>query len=351
MAWVSLIVFLSTCPGMAQSDAPAVVVEPVQQSTFADTLEAVGTLRAAETVVISSTVTEQVERIGFDDGDRVTRGQMLIRFEAREEEARFDEAEATIGIAREEMERARRLFDRGALSESELLSRQRDLALAEAQIQSSRVQRSDRVIRAPFDGVVGLRQISVGAIVRPGDPIVRIDQTDTLNLDFPMPATRLSALAPGQTVTARASARPDRVFSGEVTTLDSFIDPVTRSVLVRAELDNQDGLLKPGMLMTVEVASAPREALLVDESAVVPFGRDVSVYRIVERDGEQVVLQTPVTLGNRRPGQVEILSGLSVGDLVVTHGTLKVRPGQTVEPIRVDPGEDALARYLEIQGG
>lgn len=345
---------LVATPSHAQTPGPApvpVVVEAVRQAAFTDRLEAVGTLSAAETVVISATVTEQVEAIGFDDGERVERGQMLVQFEAREEGARIDEAEASLRIAREEMDRAQRLFDRGALAERELQTRRRDLALAEAQAQSARVQGTDRVIRAPFDGVVGLRRISVGATVRPGDPVVRIDQVDTLNLDFPIPATRLSSVSPGQAVTARASARPGEMFQGVVATLDSFVDPVTRSVLVRAELDNADGRLKPGMLMTVDVQSAPRNALLVDEGAVVPFGRRMSVFSVVEEGGRSVATQVPVTLGARRPGEVELLSGVSPGDLVIVHGTMKVRPGQTVDPVRVEPGEDALARYLDAAKG
>ncbi|MGB6231271.1 MAG: efflux RND transporter periplasmic adaptor subunit [Litorimonas sp.] len=333
-------------PAAAQPALTPVIVQPAERDTVFDRLEAVGTLGAAESVVISATVTEQIEAIGFDDGERVSRGQMLVRFEAREEGARIEEAQASARIAQEELDRAERLFERGALAERELQVRRRDLALAEAQLQSARVQGSDRVIRAPFDGVVGLRRISMGATVRPGDPIVRIDQIDTLDLDFPVPATRLFAVGTGQRVVARASARPGELFEGEVRTVDSTVDPVTRSILVRAEIDNAEGRLKPGMLMTVEVETAPRTAVLVNEGAVVPFGRDVSVLRVDERDGEAVVMQVPVTLGARYPGRVEVLDGLAAGDLVITHGTMKVRSGQSVDPVRASPGEDALARYL-----
>ncbi|MEL6687846.1 MAG: efflux RND transporter periplasmic adaptor subunit [Pseudomonadota bacterium] len=339
-------------PMLAMARQPTgVIVESVQSETFVDRLEAVGTLRANESVTISAIVTEQVSYIGFDDGERVTRGQVLVRFEAREEGARIEEAKTSERIAREEMDRAQRLYDRGALSESVLQTRRRDLALAESQVQTASVQGSDRVIRAPFDGVVGLRQISVGATVRPGDPIVRIDQVDTLNLDFPIPETRLPAIAEGQTIMARASARPGQDFEGTITTLDSFIDPVTRSVLVRAELDNSDGLLRPGMLMTVEIESAPRQALLINEGAIVPFGETVSVYKVTRRNGQEIAERTLVQLGTRRPGQVEIISGVSAGDLIITHGTMKISDGQAVRSVTVQPGENALARYLEITAG
>jgi membrane fusion protein (multidrug efflux system) len=348
LLWVGL---ASPESAFAQSSPTSVIVERARTASFSDRLEAVGTLTAAESVSISATVTEQIEYIGFDDGDRVEKGQVLVRFEAREEGARIEEAQASVRIAREELDRAQRIFDRGALSERELLERQRALALAEAQIASAKVQRTDRVIRAPFAGVVGLRQISVGAIVRPGDPIVRIDQVDQLNLDFSMPATRLSALQPGQPIVATASAWPGQTFEGDIKTLDSVIDPVTRSVLVRAELTNPDGVLKPGMLMTVQVQSAARSAILIDESAVIPLGRQTSVLRVVQRDGQSIVMQAAVTLGARRAGEVEVLSGLSAGDLVITHGSMKVRPGQPVTTVEVGPDEDALARYLETQDG
>ncbi|MGB3456081.1 MAG: efflux RND transporter periplasmic adaptor subunit [Litorimonas sp.] len=347
----ALVAIGAYAPALSQSGGmpPEVIVQTATQTEFFDRIEAVGTLRAAESVLISANVTETVRRIGFDDGEQVRRGQMLVQFDASEEDASVAEAQAAVSIAREEYERAQRLFDRNALAESELLARGRDLSVAQARLDGATAQGSDRVIRAPFDGVVGLRTISRGATVRPGDPIVRIDDISELNLDFPVPATRLTTLQPGMRVTARASALPERTFEGDVQTIDSFIDPATRSVLVRAVLPNADGVLKPGLLMTVEVRSAPRRSVTVDEGALVPSGREAAVYVVgpAEGDGTAVVERRPVVTGARRVGEVEIVSGLRAGERVVTHGTLKVRSGASVRPVSVNDADGSpLGQFL-----
>ncbi len=337
---------------LAQGGPPSVIVETAALTEFVDAIEAIGTLRAAETVQISATVTERVSQIGFDDGQRVVRDQILVEFEAREENARIREAKTAVEIAQREYERAERLLSTNTLSESAYLVRQRDLAVAQAQLESASAQISDRVIRAPFDGVVGLRTISVGATVTPGDPIVRIDDISNLNLDFPVPATRLTALQPGQTIVAIASALGGEPFRGAITTIDSFVDPATRSVMVRAAIPNPQGRLRPGLLMTVDVKSAPRRSVTVNEAALIPFGAQLSVY-VVRDDGDgAVVEQRAVQTGARRAGEVEILAGLETGEAVITHGAMKVRPGSSVTPIIAD-GDDssALAQYLDQTGG
>ncbi|MEM7731910.1 MAG: efflux RND transporter periplasmic adaptor subunit [Pseudomonadota bacterium] len=332
----------------AQSAPPRVIVETAQTTEFVDRLEAIGTLRAAETVQISASVTEVIREIGFDDGQVVNRGQVLVELEHAEETAMVDEARAALDIAEREFERARALLDRDTLSESVLQERQRDLSFAEAQLAGALAQEQDRIIRAPFDGVVGLRTVSLGATVRPGDLIVRIDDVSELNLDFSVPATRLASLAPGQKVTASTSALPGETFIGEIQTIDSFVDTITRSVLVRAVVPNSDGRLKPGMLLTVIVDASPRGSVTINEGAIIPLGREKTVFVVSNGSDGLVAQRRVVALGARRAGEVEILSGLEPGEQVVTHGTLKVRPGQTVTPVEVDRGNgSALSQFLD----
>ncbi|MEL7011886.1 MAG: efflux RND transporter periplasmic adaptor subunit [Pseudomonadota bacterium] len=337
-------------PGFAlgQDQGPRVIVEVAQNTEFVDEIEAIGTLRASESVQISANVTETITMIGFDDGQSVSAGQILVELEHGEESALVAEAEAALDIASQEFERAAALLDRATLSQSVMQSRQRDLSFAEAQLARALAQENDRIIRAPFDGVVGLRTVSLGTTVRPGDPIVRIDDVSELNLDFAVPATRLATLAPGQRVRAVSPALPDESFSGEIQTIDSVVDTTTRSVLVRAVIPNPDGRLKPGLLMTVNVDAAPRTSVTMNEAALVPSGPDLSVYVVVDSDEGARVEQRKVSIGLRRAGDVEILTGLAPGERVITHGTTKARPGGFVSPVEADRANGTpLSQYLD----
>lgn len=333
---------------LAQDQGPRVIVEVAQTTEFVDRIEAIGTLRAAESVEISANVTETITEIGFDDGQTVTRGQVLVELEHDEETALVAEARAALEIASREFDRATALLDRATLSESVMQSRQRDLSFAEAQLARALAQEADRVIRAPFDGVVGLRTVSLGTTVRPGDPIVRIDDVSELNLDFSVPATRLATLAAGQKVTAVSPALPGEIFTGAIQTIDSVVDTTTRSVLVRAVLANPENRLKPGLLMTVAVEAAPRDSVTVNEAALIPSGQNTTVYVVIESDDGPRVEQREVDLGARRAGNVEILAGLEDGDRVITHGSIKVRPGSPVTPVEADRAKGSpLSQFLD----
>ncbi|MEM6578890.1 MAG: efflux RND transporter periplasmic adaptor subunit [Pseudomonadota bacterium] len=333
---------------VAQDQGPRVIVEVAHETEFVDRIEAIGTLRAAESVEISANVTETITKIGFDDGQSVSRGQILVELEHDEETALVAEARAAVEIATREFDRAAALLDRATLSESVMQSRQRDLSFAEAQLARALAQEADRIVRAPFDGVVGLRTVSLGTTVRPGDPIVRIDDVSELNLDFAVPATRLATLAKGQSVTAVSPALPGEVFTGEIQTIDTVVDTTTRSVLVRAVIPNADGRLKPGLLMTVAVEAAPRTSVTIDEAALIPAGRQMTVYVVVDAETGARVEQREVDIGARQTGSIEILAGLAPGDRVITHGTLKVRPGSPVTPVETDRANGTpLSQFLD----
>jgi membrane fusion protein (multidrug efflux system) len=202
-----------------------------------------------------------------------------------------------------------------------------------------RSQLSDRVITAPFDGVLGMRQVSPGSLVTPGTPIATLDDISLIKLDFTVPERFIAVITRGQDVTARSETYPDRDFAGKVASVDSRIDPVTRSVTVRAELPNPDRLLRPGMLMTVAVFLEPRQAVVVPEIAVVQVGTESFVYRV---NADHTVARAKVTLGSRREGEVELRSGLSPGDRIVTEGIVKLRDGMQV--VEAASGADGAAR-------
>ena len=184
----------------------------------------------------------------------------------------------------------------------------------------------DRLIRAPFAGVLGFREVSAGTLITPGTQISTLDDLSIIKLDFSVPEVHLGLLAAGQQLEATSVAFPDRIFAAEVRTVGSRVDPVTRALVVRAVIDNSDLSLRPGMLMNIQLTTAEREALMVPESALVQRGRESFVY--IDQDG---IAQTQtVQFGERADGWVEILSGLTFGEQVVAEGTVKIRDGASI---------------------
>jgi membrane fusion protein (multidrug efflux system) len=320
-----------------------VIAAEVRTEPFADRVEALGTLRANESVSLTANVTETVSVIHFDDGQQVKRGEVLVEMTSAEEHALLEEARARLAEAQRQYDRVKSLVTQRSASESLLDERRRDLDTARALLVAIESRLADRLIKAPFDGILGLRNISPGALVTPGDLITTLDDTGVMKLDFTVPSVFLRDLAPGLAIEARAPAYGERTFEGAVRSIDSRVDPVTRSVRVRALIPNPDGTLKPGVLMRVELLRNPRETLVVPESALLQKGRDHHVMRI---DAEGKAERVAVKVGARRPGQAEILEGLSAGDRVITHGADKVRPGQAVRVQALDDGTRPLAELV-----
>jgi membrane fusion protein (multidrug efflux system) len=340
--WVSL---WAATVWAAAPRAPSVIVAEARVERFVDRVEALGTLKANEAVALTASVTEIVTAIHFDDGDRVPAGKILIEMTNAEENALLEEAQATVSEARRQYQRVRSLAAEGTAPKSLLDERSRQWATARARLAAIESRLADRLIKAPFAGVVGLRNLSLGALVEPGDVITTLDDDSVMKLEFPVPSTYLSTLRPGLPIRASARAHGERVFRGEVKALDSRIDPVTRSILVRAVLPNSDRLLKPGMLMQVELLKNPREALVIPEEALVPQGEAQFVLVVDEANANKVVRRR-VRIGGRRSGEVEILDGLVPGEKVITEGTLKARPGQSVTIHAVDDGATPLRALL-----
>lgn len=232
---------------------------------FVDTIEAIGTARANESLDITSKIAETVRSINFTEGMSVEKGAVLVEL-------------------------------------------------------------TTTTLRAPFSGVLGLRAVSPGELVNPGDKIVTLDDVNVIKVDFSVPETYLSTLAEGQQIAAKTVAYPDRTFTGIVRTIDTRVDPVTRAVVVRAEIPNPDSVLRPGMLMSVELIKNRRRSIVVPEETLVPMGDRQFVFVVKDGKAEQRWVQ----IGSRRPGEVEITSGLAEGDLVVREGTNRLSPGAAV---------------------
>ena len=307
----------------------AVIVATARLDRVIDRIEALGTTRANETVRVTTTVTEKIVKIHFDDGQAVRAGDVLVELETSEEEAHLRAAEAVVTERRHAFERARNLESRRVAATAQLDERRAALEQAVAQIDVIKSRIAKRTIRAPFDGIVGLRNISVGALVEPSDLIATLDDLSVVKVDITVPTTYLTTLKPGLPIVARARALDDRSFRGEVRSVGTQVDPVTRSIIVRAILPNSDGVLRPGLLMMVELLKNERKSVVIPEEALIPRGRDNFVFVVDEAAGNTVRRQK-VVVGARRPGEAEIVSGLDAGAKVVTHGTMQVRPGQVV---------------------
>lgn len=329
--------------------AVPVIYKTLQPEPFVDSIEALGTLNANEAVVLSATITDTVRAVHFEDGQRVNKGEVLVEMTDDEEHALLAEAQAAVGEAQRQYERVKSLAKTNLATESLLDERRQAYDSAQAKLLATQSRLDDRLITAPFDGVVGLRNISAGTLVTPGTPLTTLDDDSVMKLDISIPALFLDAVSPGLTVTAETRERSGE-FSGRVTAIDSRIDPLTRSIRVRALIDNPERLLRPGMLMTVNLQKAEKLALMLPEEALLQEGFRSFVYRI-NRDSEPLtVSKHEVQTGARRLGTIVITDGLNPGDQVVTHGILRLRDGNPITLLAEQTGDETLAELLKKAG-
>jgi membrane fusion protein (multidrug efflux system) len=343
--FLALAAVVEAAPPSKQKAKPVpVIIAEVRRDRFVDRVEALGTLKANESVSVTANVTETVSAIHFDDGERVEAGQVLVEMTSAEEHALLEEARVRAAEAQRQYERIKSLVAQRSASESLLDERKRDLDTSRALLVAIESRLADRLIKAPFAGVLGLRNISPGTLVEPGDLITTLDDDSVMKLDFAVPSVFLTDLAPGLAIEAKARAYGERTFTGEIRSIDSRVNPVTRAIQVRALLPNPDRTLKPGILMQVELLRNPRDALVVPESALLQQGQDHFVILVGEEDKAE---QRQIRIGARRPGEVEVIEGLAAGEQVISHGNDKVRPGQRVKIQAIDDDTRSLHEMLE----
>ncbi len=317
--------------------AVRVIVAPVRSERLTTEIEALGTAHANESIDVTAKVSNLVTAVRFTEGQQVRSGDLLVELDGSQARAELAIAEAAVSESRSQYKRSRELYTTKALSEAQLDQIEATLKANEARVAVAQARLGDTLVRAPFAGRVGLRRVSLGSLVNPGTVITTLDDTATIKLDFTVPETYLSALAPGLPITAVSIAYPGRIFEGKVSSVDSRVDPSTRSVIVRALVPNPDSLLKPGMFLNVRLSRGAADALLVPEQALVPEQGDVFVF-VLEGDA---VAKRLIRTGQRRVGNVQVVQGLVAGDQVVTEGTQKLRDGSRVTV--VDAAADAGA--------
>lgn len=337
-----LLVALSGVPAACTDDTPAAAPRPVadaaapvvlaaaERREFAAVIEGLGTARALESVLVTARVGGRVEEIFFKDGATARAGQPLVRLEDDEERAELAVTQAAAEQADSRLRRMQELSARGLVPRDQVEEQAQLARSAASRLELARVRLEQRTVRAPFAGQLGFRQVSPGALVQPGTPIVSLDAVETLQVEFSVPETQLAGLAVGARVQARAAAHPGRVFEGAVRAVDSRVDEVTRAVLVRARVGNADRALKPGMLLTVGAQAPPRAAVFVPEAAVAPEQSAQFVWRVTPQNTAEKVA---VALGARLPGWVEIANGVAAGERVVVEGQANLRPGRPVRDV------------------
>lgn len=331
--------------GVGRPPTP-VIVERASLQPIADTLEALGTLRAKESVELSAKVADTISAVRFEDGQAVKAGDVLVEQTDAEEAALLKEAESMAKEAKRQYDRIKSLAARSSASESLLDERLQNWQTARAREDAVRSRLKDRLIEAPFAGHVGLRRISPGAFVGPGDIITTLVDDSSMKLDFTIPAVYLDTVRAGTSIQATTPVYLGRVFAGTVNSVDSTINPSTRSITVRALIPNEERSLVPGMLMTLILERNPRDAIVISEEAIVPKGDKTFVFVVDTSVQPYVVENREVMLGRRVAGRVEIREGLAVDELIVSHGTLKVRPGSAVAIKATDDGTQSVAEMI-----
>jgi membrane fusion protein, multidrug efflux system len=310
----------------------AVFVEP---RVFQETIEVMGVAKGRQSVTLTAAATQLVERVRFTDGQRVARGAVLVELRGAEQVAGVAQAEARLLAAKRAFDRYRTLREKGWVSNAQVDEAEAAWGVAQADVGAARARQGDRVIRAPFAGVVGLSDVAPGALVNPGAPIVTLDDVSVIRVDFQVPEQHLGQLREGQTILATAAAYPGETIAGRVFRLDSRVDERSRAITARAEFPNEGGRLKPGMLIRVGVSRGQRSSPGAPESAVSIQGENAFVYVLTPKGEAMAVEQRPIVTGIRQQGFVEIIDGLKPGEQIVADGLNKIQAGQTV---RLDKG-------------
>ncbi len=304
----------------------------------------VGTLRADESVVMRPEINGRLVQIHFQEGQRVHKGEPLFTLDAAVAQAAFSEAQANLASAKRVHERASDLGARQLLSQSEQDAALVGLSVAQARLASARAQLDKTVLVTPFDGVIGLREVSVGEVLSPGQALVNLVRLDPMQVDFSLPESELARVAVGQPVTVVVDALDGLSVKGEVTAIEPVIDINTRSAQLRASVANPDYTLRPGLFarVTLGVGDVAATAIVLPEQALLQQGDTRFVYLV--REGKAV--RADVTTGQRLPGRVAITSGLKPGDEVITAGQGKpmMFEGAAVfVPEPEDPAPEAAA--------
>jgi len=328
---------------MSQPEAPTKISAVKSQTeSWTPLIKAVGSIEAINGIEIANEVPGVVETINFESGDTAAKGDVLIRLNAEIDEAALRTRRAEAQLAEQEYKRLSDLLPKRAISQSQFDEAKANFDAARARVNEAEAQLSKKVIRAPFDGKLGLRMVDQGEYIATGTSIVEINMLNPIYADFTLSEKDLPLISNGYEVIATVAAIPDQTFKGRVSAINTSVNPQTRTVRVRATLDNTDELLRPGMFATINTRQPEdRQVITVPRTAISYNTYGDYVYVVTENDdGQLVVDRRTVESGDVRDGQVAVTRGLEAGEQVVSKGLLRLRAGQTVTVMDEDSGAD-----------
>jgi membrane fusion protein (multidrug efflux system) len=315
-------------PGAPGPQAVTVEATPVVTAPMPQTITAVGSVRSDESVTLRPEVTGRIAEIRFKEGQAVAKGALLVKLDDSVVKADAEQARANLWLAKAKSDRAGELNQKGFVSAQAKDEAEGGLRVAQATLQSAEARLAKMEIRAPFSGVIGLRQVSVGDYVKDGQDMVNLEAIEALKVDFKVPEVFLRQVQVGQAMQLTLDAMPGKTYEGKVLAINPLVEAAGRSVVIRAQIRNTNATLRPGMFARVRlITDAKADTLVIPEQALVPQGEDQFVYKVV--DGR--VQRTRVEIGQRREGKVEIVRGVAEKDMVVTAGQLKIRYGTVVK--------------------
>ncbi|EON92024.1 RND family efflux transporter MFP subunit [Marinobacter lipolyticus SM19] len=330
-----------------QRERPASVVNVTNPrlETVRDRVNAVGSLKAPNAIELTTEVSGRAVELNLRSGQRVEKGDLLLRLDDRQARAEVRVSEAQVADARRQFERARSLRSNNSISQSQVDELRTSLDVAQAQLEAARTRLDNHRITAPFTGVVGLNDISMGAYLASGTAVATLDSTDRMELGFAIPERFLGQISLGQQVQGQSPTYPGEIFGGELAELGTRISELSRTLPVRALIDNPEGKLRPGQFMSASLTLREREALVIPEQAVLMRGADKYVF--VAEDGK--ARRVPVTLGAREPGWVEVSDGLTEDDPVIITGQDRLSSGDRIEVVEDDKAipDNRFATSLE----
>lgn len=332
--------------GQPKGGESTVVAEKVEDRSFVTRIEALGTAHANESVTITSSVSERVGKVFFENGETVKAGDLLVQLENAEELADLEQAKVNLQEQRRELERLKPLRNTKVISQQDYDTRQSAVKTAEAQVAAAMARLEDLAITAPFSGVLGLRQVSPGALVQPGTQIATLDDLDVIKVNFTIPETLLGEINVDQKIEAGSVAYADETFHGVVTSIDSRVDATTRAVTLQAKIDNPDHRLRPGMLMTIVLIVRQHDAAGVPEKALLAYGEKHFAYVL---KSDQTVERREVNIGQRETGWVEIKEGLNAGETIVVEGLMSLKDGARVRVAEASVAKDDSTKPSPIK--
>lgn len=320
--------------------------------TIVDDVQAVGSLKARQGVMVRPEVSGRIARLGFVDGQAVRQGQLLVQLDDTLQRAQLEQAKAQASIARTNLQRSRELLAQNFVSQSAVDQNAAALQVAEAQVALAEAQLARMRVLAPFNGTAGLRAVDLGDYVKDGADIVKIEDLSALEVEFALPERYVARTRPGLPMELTLDALPGSSFKGQVVAINSQVDANGRSLMVRARVQNPGTQLRPGMFARPRVIFAKREgAVAVPEEALVPLGARQFLFKVVDGpDGRKVAQRQEARIGLRVPGKVEILDGVKPGDEVVTAGQSRLMRGDST-PVRVVDLAQAGDRAASASGG